>query len=138
MNQTTTQVIQPINQSINLWLKKGFLIGAFIFCYVKAISQLITFWWNSYVYSYGFLIPFISIYLIWSQRYKFRNIQSSPCYLLGLPAILIGILMLILGYTGGVLVIQSLSIIITIAGIVLFLFGKKYFSVLLFLLLMIG
>ncbi len=132
MNHSTTQLIQPINQSINLWLKIGLLIGAFIFCYVEAISQLITFWKNSYVYSYGFLIPFISIYLAWSCRDKLRHIQSSTSYLLGLPVILIGILMLISGYRGGVLVIQSLSIIITIAGVVLFLFGKKYFSVLLF------
>ncbi|MFZ3137471.1 MAG: exosortase W [Thermodesulfovibrionales bacterium] len=108
------------------------LLGTFLFCYIQAISQLFSFWKNSYVYSYGFLIPAISMYLVWINRKKLNDIDLSPSYIGGLLVFFTGILMFVFGNRSSVLVIQSLSIVITISGIVLFIYGKKFFSGLLF------
>jgi EpsI family protein len=116
----------------NIVMQLMILCGAFIFCYIKGISQLVSFWRNSYVYSYGFLIPFISLYLVWLNRKKLNFIQPVPNCLLGLSLILGGLSLYILGNRSGVFVIESLSIIFTISGVVLSIFGKRVFLVLLF------
>jgi len=108
------------------------LLGAFLCCYFQAFSELIFFWKDSYVYSYGFLIPLISIYLLWLNREKLKRIDPVPSYTAGFLLFTAGLLIYIFGNRSGVFVVQSLSIIITISGIVLFVFGKKFFLASLF------
>lgn len=125
-------VIKLNNANRKIYTQAMILTGAFIFCYIQAISQLVSFWKNSYVYSYGFLIPFISLYLVWLNRKKLNSIRSVPSYFLGSSLILCGLLLYILGNRSGVFVIQSLSIIVTVSGIVVFICGTRFFLAVLF------
>ena len=128
-----TLSVQEVNQSRKTNLAPALIVLAtFLFCYIQAITELVSFWKQSYVYSYGFLIPAISLYLVWLNKKKLKGIHLIPDYLFGLPFMLCGLLLFILGNRSGVLVIESLSIIVTISGMVLLIFGKRYFLALLF------
>ena len=129
----SNQDVINLNHTYKKYLMPGLiLLGAFLFCYFQAFSELIFFWKDSYVYSYGFLIPLISIYLVWLNRKKLSHIEPAPSYTAGFLLFTAGLLIFIFGNRSGVLVVQSLSIIITISGIVLFVLGKNFFWALLF------
>lgn len=90
------------------------------------------FWRYSYIYSYGFLIPLISIYLIWMRRKTLKQVKSSPNYVMGISILFVAILLLVIGTRGGLFVIETLSVIVAICGTVLLIHGKKILSNLLF------
>ena len=107
------------------------LLGVFIFCYVELFTILIKVWWNNSSQSHGFLIPFIDLYLIYLQRDKLKYIYASPTYLLGLPVFVGGVLMYLAGHAGAILLLQELSFVITVIGLVLLLLGVKFLKALL-------
>jgi exosortase D (VPLPA-CTERM-specific) len=108
------------------------LLVSFLFCFAKVFAALVTVWWNNDVYSHGFLVPLISLYLIWIKRDKLKSIPLSPNSKAGFSILLCGLSMLLMGHLGGVNLIQEYSIIISIVGIILIIFGIKYLQALFF------
>lgn len=97
-------------------------------------------WQRSDEYSSGLLVPFLAVYLLWSRRAKIFNTPVKPC-LWGIPAFIAaqGIRLFGLFFMYGSA--ERLSIVLSIAAIVLFLFGwrlfKKVTPLMLFLCLML-
>ncbi|KPK96507.1 MAG: hypothetical protein AMJ95_13880 [Omnitrophica WOR_2 bacterium SM23_72] len=91
--------------------------STFIWLYERYISA------ESY-YSHGFLIPFITIYLIWRKRKQLRNLnwQYSPW---GLLLIVFALLLHWTGTVVGVFFLSGFSILFLVFGLSLYLFGKK-------------
>jgi exosortase len=114
------------NKTNLIWV--ALVLTAFILCYAKVIVMLIRVWQHSYIYSYGFLIPCMSSYLIWASRQKLKNISPLPSYLLGIPVLCIGLLMLIIGSAKAIVSIQGFSLIIAIIGVILLILGRTFFS----------
>jgi len=124
-------IIMHSRVDIKHWGRLAILLVAFIFCYINAIATLITVWWNSYTYSFGFLIPIISLYIVWLQKDRLKRLKIAPSYLLGLPVLIIAIAMLISNTKGGAS-IQGFSLIIAIIGIILLLLGIQFLKALWF------
>src|SRR3954469_19366199 len=55
---------------------------ALLFCYCAVVVSLVDKWSNHPLYSYGFAIPLISAYMIWSRGHRLRAISLSPDYTL--------------------------------------------------------
>lgn len=105
----------------------GLLIAsALIFCYAQALVPLVGQWRSNNVYSYGFLIPLISGYFIWIERKELFQLPLVPSYPWGLSVLLLGLVLLLAGEAGGVIVLQWVSLIISLAGLVLFLMGTRF------------
>jgi exosortase len=88
-------------------------------------------WADKKEYSHGFLIPLISGYIIWSKRETLRNIPLMPD-VKGLFILGAGIFLLILGDIAFEPFTRRFSLIVTILGLIYFLFGSKMCKVLLF------
>jgi len=102
-----------------------------IFLYSPTILNLIHSWWKDYNYSHGFLVPLISLYLIWRRRDELQNIDSSPnCW--GALFILFGGAILIFGKVGGVVFLMHISLIFVIVGLTLLLLGWHWLKALAF------
>jgi exosortase D (VPLPA-CTERM-specific) len=110
----------------------GLLSASFLFCYAGVLASLAGQWWSNDIYSYGFLIPVISAYLVWIRREKLADLQVAPNHLLGWPVLLAGLLMLITGKAAAVLLLQELSILVTLTGAVLLILGTRFLRVLWF------
>ena len=106
------------------------LIGAFFFACSSTFPIMVKVW-SRWDYNHGFLVPFISLYLIWHERNRLRNIPIQPSMISGIGILAIGSLILILGKIGSVVVVELFATIIVIVGIVLSLFGGKYLKALL-------
>ncbi len=115
-----------------VWIFGLILAAAFFFCFSGVIRTLILFWWNNDMYSYGFLIPWISLYLIWIRRHELRQMPIIPNYTGGLFIVFGGLSLFLLGQIGAVIVLQELSLILTIVGIVLLLLGTRILRLLWF------
>jgi exosortase len=113
----------------------GFLVSAFTFCFARAFMSLVSVWTDSYIYSYGYLIPIISLYLIWQERDRLKKIRSEPSFFPGFTIFVVGLIILIAGHTSRVVSLQGISSVVSLIGIALLLLGWRYLSVLLFPLL---
>jgi len=97
-----------------------------LFLYGEVLIALVQMWWSNDMYSYGFLIPFISLYMVWIKRKEVLSIRSSPAYIPGILILSISLSMLVTGHAGGIIVLQELSLPVTIAGVVVLLLGTHY------------
>lgn len=119
----------------------GALVAAFLFTYGRVVATLVEQWWSNDKYSFGFLIPWISLHIVWSRRGELFRSEPEPSYAGGLPVLAAAAGMLIAGRAGGILVAEQLSLVVTVAGLVLLLLGVRDFRALLlpigYLLLMV-
>ena len=100
---------------------------AFGLCYTGVIVTLVTTWANSYLYSYGFAVAFISGYMLWTTSGKLGTLDLVPDHLFGVPVTLAGIAMLAVGHLGALVSLQQVSLLVTLAGFILMLFGRRVF-----------
>ncbi|MEE8301678.1 MAG: exosortase A [Candidatus Tectomicrobia bacterium] len=97
----------------------------FFYLYASVLSGLVADWWNDPDYSHGFLVPLLSAYFLWEKRQRLANIvpQSNRW---GMVVLVVGLCQLFLGHIGAELFLMRFSIIVVIAGLVLYLFGWQH------------
>lgn len=113
-------------------LRIGLLILLFLYLYAPIFAHLAKTWWIRDDYSHGFLVPFISLYLIWYRWERFERLRVQPAFLSGLLVVMAAGIMLLLGKAGGVITLQALSLVMMMAGLVLCFWGRDYLSALSF------
>lgn len=106
------------------------LFTGLLVLYFPVIKGLAADWGGNDNYSHGYFIPFISLYMVWSERERLNRIPVSPANW-GILIVLVGLLQLILGYTGSEFFLQRTSMVVVIAGIIVFCLGVQYFRLLL-------
>src|SRR5215831_496231 len=101
------------------------LAGVFGYLYASVLPDLVADWSNDPDYSHGFLIPVLSAYFLWERRHVLAalSMQSSP---VGLLVILVSTALLLLGNLGAELFLMRVSMIVLVAGLVLYLGGWGY------------
>ena len=104
------------------WLAGALVAVGFVFLYYQVFGKLVADWYNDDNYSHGFLIIPIAAYLAWERRGKFWAAATRPSAL-GLVVVLGSVLVLIAGVLGSELFMTRISIIGTLVGTLLFLFG---------------
>ena len=132
-NPKTTETLRG-----NLW-KIVALSCALAFAYATVLKKLGNDWWYDENYSHGLLIPIIIGYILWSQRERFALTVCSSNVLLGMAAVSLALLALWAGTAGAELFIQRLSLVLMLAGVVLYFWGFRLLQLLvvpLFLLLL--
>jgi exosortase len=116
------------------------LAASFAFLYQHVISKLVSDWYNDENYSHGFLIVPISLYFVWERRKRLKEALREPSAW-GILVVLGSMASLLAGILGSELFLTRISILGTLAGIILFLYGWNHLKILLlpiaFLLLMI-
>lgn len=108
----------------------GILTGTLLFCYWEVLSALVNQWINNDVYSYAFLIPAISGYMIWLQRERLSVLSLDGHPVLGWFVLSSGLAALVIGWAGHLLLVQELSLLLTLSGLVLLFWGVQAFRLL--------
>jgi exosortase len=88
-------------------------------------------WWEDPNYSHGLIVPMFSGYLVWQERERLRALPLCGSWL-GLPVLVAGLALLLLGVAGTELFLMRSSLIVVIAGLVLLHAGTAVFRQLLF------
>jgi EpsI family protein len=98
------------------------LIGTLTLLYWEAFGHWIHIWRTVFSYSYGFIIPLLSFYMIWARRDILQHGSPKPSKS-GLLVVIAAVCVYVIGQAGHVIVAKQLSFIIIIPGIVLYYFG---------------
>jgi len=132
--------VQRQHGNILPWLAAGFVLLAFLWSYWPGIVDLWNIWQRSDEYSSGLLVPFLAVYLLWSRRRRITGVEIKPS-LWGLPLFLAAQAVRFFGLFFMYSSAERLSIVLSIAALVLLLFGRDVFRkvspIVLFLFLML-
>ncbi len=104
-------------------------MGAICVCfgllYHHVIAKLVHDWMTDDNYSHGFLIPIISLYLIWQRKQEISRLEVNSANW-GIGILIMGLCLFVLGAVGSELFTMRFSMLIVIWGIIVFLLGYEY------------
>jgi exosortase B len=113
-------VIQPVKTGVSRrWLWPALLAASFLAAYTPTIFSLVDGPWQTEQEGHGPLIVAASLWLVWQSRDRLATAEISGAPLPGWITLLVGLALMFLARTQGVLTVEALSIIPVIAGCVL-------------------
>lgn len=98
------------------------LVAVLIALYASVLKHLVGQWYNDADYSHGFLVPLLTLYLIWQRREKLGRIVRRPSPW-GMLVVLLSLGLLFLGSLGAELFLARVSILGTICGLIVYFCG---------------
>ena len=123
-SQFTTQVLQPSSKSRNLVVWSAILFSLLALLYGSVLRLLVFQWWKDPNYGHGFFVPLFSGYILWHQRERWMKSEIKPSNF-GFLVMLAAVGLLFIGSLGAELFTSRFSLLVLIAGIILFLAGWK-------------
>lgn len=112
--------------------REGPILAAIVVAlYWPILGGMATQWWDDPNYTHGFLVPAFSAFLIWRERARLRVVVPRGS-LLGLAVLVGGIGVLFLGSIGSENFLMRTSLIVVIAGLVLFHSGARVLRIVFF------
>ncbi|MGH9528498.1 MAG: exosortase A [Terriglobales bacterium] len=123
-------------QALLVWGGRRWWRGATVvlltgWVYFHILVHLAGQWWKDPNFSHGFFVPIFSLFLLWEDRVRLSNIPSVPSFW-GLPILVFGVVVLILGVLGAELFLSRVSLLLVIAGLIIFFQGWRFFRAVLF------
>lgn len=120
-----------------LSLAQAALLG---FIFYEGLQELVRIWNVKEEYSYGYLIPFVSLFLIWQKKDKLERVTFEGSWY-GVLLVVIGLALAVFGNLATLYLVLQYAALVVLAGIVLSYTGSQGFKILwiplLFLLFMI-
>jgi exosortase B len=113
-----------------LW--PALLAGSFLAAYTPTILSLIDGPWQTEQEGHGPLIIAASLWLVWQSRERLKAVEISAAPVLGWISLLLGLALMFLARTQGILTVEAFSIIPVITGCVLLAAGWPMLRILAF------
>jgi exosortase len=95
---------------------------AFAVLFGPVLWRLTQDWAHDDNYSHGFIVLPFALYFLWERRAKLAGLVPRPSFL-GLPLVLAGLATLVVGQLGAELFLTRISMLVVIAGAVIYLAG---------------
>jgi EpsI family protein len=121
-------VRQWFNLAAAKWLGIVLLFALF---YGRVVPELVGDWYENETFSYGFLVPFIAVYLVWLRRDHLKSLSTKPSLWAAFP-LSIALMLGLLGQAIGDVFSMRVSMVLALASTVYLMFGKEYFKALWF------
>ena len=102
----------------------GLVLGLLAMLYAGVLKSLVFQWWSDPNYGHGFFVPLFSCYILWHEREHWTTLEIKPSNF-GFAVMLGAVGLLLLGSLGAELFISRFSLLVLLAGIILFLAGWK-------------
>jgi exosortase len=100
------------------------LVGLILMLYASVIKDLVLQWWTDVDYGHGFFVPLFSSYVLWHDRERWTKTEIKPSNF-GFVVMLGAVALLLFGSLGAELFISRFSLLVLLAGMILFLAGWK-------------
>ncbi len=120
------------------WLATILLAAAFVGLFFYPLRELVIDWSIDPNYEHGFLIPFISGYLIWQKRAQLRQASFRPEWAKGFVFLALAMLLFILATATAEWFLARISMLLALYGIVICFGGLVLFRTLAVPLLYLG
>lgn len=114
-------------KNISIYIVFAAFVLLFSLIYAGTFESLMARWLNEPDYSYGFIIPAVSVFLIWQQREALQELHFKPS-LAALPLLIMGLLMAGFGITGAIPTVARISIPLVLLSSAAFCLGWRHFK----------
>lgn len=106
-------------------------VALFVGFFVPSISYLVSRWSSSEEFSHGFLVPLVSLFLLWYKRGVIRQTRLQVCRW-GLLVLAAGLLMQIASEWASVTFLKALAVPVALGGLAWYLTGTQMMRIVLF------
>ena len=124
-----------LDRGTSAWLRASaavaVLTGLLGILYWSILRDLVVQWWDDPNSSHGFLVPLFSGFLVWRLRSKLAALPVRGSWA-GLPVLVAGVAALLLGDIASELFFTRSSLLVIIAGLILFHLGGAWLRALAF------
>ena len=100
------------------------IAGLFAYAYLDTFKELWYYWIEGY--NWQFVVPIAFVYMLWDRKDLYVGLSREPSILPGAVLLLAGCGLLVIGQLSSTHSLREVSIIVSIFGLVLLLFGTKY------------
>jgi exosortase len=123
MSQTAKAI--EIEYGSRAWIVWSAIIASLILLlYASILNHLVLQWWTDADYGHGFFVPLFSGYILWREREYWTKTEIEPANF-GFVVMFAAIGLLLLGSLGAELFISRFSLLVLLAGMILFLAGWR-------------
>lgn len=99
--------------------------GLLLFLYAAVLPKLGHDWLNDENYSHGLLIPFVIGFIVWTEFSALKSMRRTVNLWSGGSIIAVALLMFLAGTLGAELFVQRVSMVVMLAGVVIYFFGGQ-------------
>jgi exosortase D (VPLPA-CTERM-specific) len=111
-----------------IWSVLFVLAALLLLTFYEGLHALVYVWGSREEYSYGYLIPIITLFLIWQKRPQLEQMSFTGSWL-GLVVLILGLGLLIVGNLSTLLLVTQYAFLVVLAGIALAFMGWKAFRI---------
>jgi exosortase len=129
--ETGPRLEQVLPAGAHRWWRGAGLVLLTSWLYFHIIVHLGAQWSKDPNFSHGFFVPMFSLFLLWKERARLARLPSAPS-LWGLPILICAVVVLLSGVLGAELFFSRVSLLLVIAGLVIFFRGWDFFRAVLF------
>ena len=120
-----------ISTNLPALLLPALLFATFILAYFPVWKRLVLTWYSSDNYSHGFFIVPLCIYILWRKKEILAEIPIRPS-LWGLVLVIFSLLLYLFAHFAEIMTVTSFSMVLLLAGSVIYVYGFLLFKELLF------
>ena len=113
------------------WWQVAVLVVLIGWLYSSILYHLVGQWWQDPNFSHGFFVPLFSAFVVWQDRSRLAAVPLTPSSW-GLLIVVVALCVLILGVMGAELFLSRVSLLLLVAGLIIFFLGWNYFRAVLF------
>jgi exosortase len=106
-------------------------LGALALVYAPVVVALISDWETNPNYSHGFIMPFAVGFVLWQQRGRLRTLPAKPS-VWGVVIALVALAEYLVGLLGAEFFLQRTSLLLLLAGGIVYLYGWQHLRMQLF------
>ncbi len=128
MNEATENKINVWKETPVIWALLAILAALLGYIYFEGFTKLVNMWENREEYSFGYLIPFITLFLIWQRKDILEQHEFTGSWM-GIPVILAGILLFAVGELTTLYLLVHYSFLFVLLGAALSFLGWKSFKI---------
>ena len=113
------------------WWQAAFVVLLVGWLYSSILFHLAKQWFNDPNFSHGLFVPAFSLFVLWQDRARLAREPRKPSSW-GLPVVAFALSVLVVGVLGAELFLSRISLLLLIAGLVIFFRGWNMFRAVLF------
>jgi len=113
------------------WWQGVILLGLIGWLYAPILLRLAQQWWHDPNFSHGFLVPLFSVYVFWQNRARLQSLPRAGSSS-GLLIVAVALVVLVVGELGAELFLSRVSLLLLLAGLIVFFLGWTQFRAVLF------
>jgi exosortase len=131
--QTASLPERPPQPALNResWWQAAIVFSLIGWLYSSILFHLAKQWSNDPNFSHGFFVPAFSLFVLWQDRDRLAREPRDPSSW-GLLIVVFALVVLVAGVLGAELFLSRVSLLLLIAGLVIFLRGWHWFRAVLF------